>query len=163
MVNTNWLYGPIYGIRTLIANSAAFRTAIGAASVAIAKQSIYTWQAYDGDYDASNDAQSVPRVVLRYEDVGTNKRSTTGWGGAYIVQAEFEFVPTSTDDEVAAEAFLSTLQTIINEVLALEGTDSHTIIEDIEGASSVEISDPDDENEGQRIAWYGIKFMSGVR
>lgn len=163
MVDTTWIKGPIYGVRAMIAESAAFRTAVGATNVAEAKAVIYPWQAYNDDYDEDNDAQPIPRVILRYEDVSASQRSTTGFGTSYCVVAEFEFEPTSANDQAAAESFLTTIQTIVNEMLAVEPVAGYAVIEDMECAPSVQISDPDENNPGQRFIWYGIKFKKGMK
>lgn len=162
MVDTNWIYGPIYGIRTLMANSAAFRTAVGAESVEAAKAVIYPFQAYNEDFDTNNSSQPRPRVILSYDQDISQKQAVSSWSSGYSVTAEFEFTPSSENDQTAAESFLSTIQTIVNQMLALEGTENYVIVEDMEAAQSVAFSDPDETNEGERYIWYAVRFARGL-
>jgi len=159
MVDTNFIYGPIYGIRTLMANSETFRTAVSAATVNAGKAVIYPFEVFDENYDSDNTAASRPRVILGYDANATRKQSTSGWNSGYAVRADFEFLPTDDNDQVAVDTFLSTVNDVVAEMLALQGTDGHVIVEMVEAADSVLVMEPDDTPGGVRYLWYGVRFI----
>lgn len=164
MPYTNFIYGPIYGIRDLMANSATFRTAVGAATVNDGKAVIYPFQAFDSNYDADNTTQARPRVLLSYDDCGAEKRSESNWRSAYAVRADFEFLVGENDEQTEVDSFLSTVNDIVEEMLALESTDtgganSYIVVDTVVAADCVTISDPDEEEGGVRYLWYGVKFI----
>jgi len=159
MVDTNFIYGPIYGIRTLMANSSTFRTAVSASTVNEGKAVIYPFEVFDEDYDSSNSAVSRPRVILSYDTCASMKKGVSHWSSGYAVRADFEFLPTSDNDQTAVESFLGTINTVVAEMLALEGTDGYVIVNQMEAADSVLVMEPDDTDGGVRYLWYGVKFI----
>jgi len=163
MVDTNWVKGPIYNLRTLLAASTTFQTAVAAADATEALASIYPFQTFNEDYDADNSAQPVPRVRLSYDEVGTNQNGIINWSAYYSIKADFEFTPSSADNQVAALAHMTTVQSIVNEMQTLNGTSEYLVIEDMEAAKCVEFSDPDETPAGQEFIWYGVRFMKGMR
>lgn len=167
MPYTNFIYGPIYGIRDLMANSAAFRTAVSAATVNDAKAVIYPFQAFDSNYDADNTTQARPRVLLSYDGCATEKSAVSSWRSAYSVRADFEFPIGDDDEQTEAEAFLTVIDNVVEEMLALEsedngGANTYITVDMVEAADCVTISDPDEEEGGVRFLWYGVKFIRDV-
>lgn len=162
MVDTNWIYGPIYGIRTLMSNSTTFQNTVGADNATAALASIYPFQTFNEVIDDDNPAQPIPRVRLSYERVGTTREGTTQWSARYRVQADFEFTPSSADEQVAAAAHMTTVQTILNEMQTLSMAGGYIEVNDMEAADCVEFIDPDDSQDGQEFVWYGVTFSKGV-
>lgn len=166
MVDTNFIYGPIDGVRTLMANSAAFRTAVSAVSVNEAKGVIYWFEGMDDEYDANNTAQSRPRVILSYEYNDTKKQGVNHWNSDFAINADFEFPLTDANHQTAIIAFLDTINTIVSEMLAVEGvndgTTAHPILTRVEIAPEVIVVDPDDTQGGERFLWFGVRFIKEV-
>lgn len=166
MVDTNFIYGPIDGIRTLMANSAAFRTAVSAATVNDAKGVIYWFEGMDDEYDASNTAAARPRVILSYEWNNTKKTGVRNWLSDYAVNADFEFPLTDNSHQTSSKALMSTVNTVVSEMLAVEGvndgTTAHPEITRVENAPGVIVVDPDDTEGGERFLWFGVRFIKEI-
>lgn len=166
MVDTNFIYGPIDGIRTLMANSAAFRTAVSESTVDAAKGHIYWFEGMDDSYDDNNTTNARPRVILSYEWNETKKTGVSNWLSDYAVNADFEFPLTTANHQAASIAFMNTVNTVIAQMLAVEGvndgTTAHPEITKVENSPAVLVVDPDESEGGERYMWFGVRFKKEI-
>lgn len=163
MVDTKWIEGPIYSIRSLMSESSTFQTEVEADDAEGALDSIHVFQTYNEDYDDDNTEQAIPRVRLSYLQVGTSKQGTTNWSAFYSVKADFEFARSNDNDQLAARAMVTKVQNIVNEMQAVYLSGAGGIeIHDLDASPCVNFSDPDETPEGQEYIWYSVIFSKGI-
>lgn len=127
------LLSHLTGYQTLLANSAAFQTLTGAADATAALDYIHIYRAEpDADWPA------YAAVTDPDEDAITMRREISGQGmGAYegVRSAQITIFKMLDADEswtaANSAAFLEAFGTIIGEILALEGTDSYAVVDEL--------------------------------
>ena len=120
---TDLLLAPMNHLQTLVASSATFRAEVGAASVAAAKARIYKGEKLG---EISESRAIIGRFAgSLFRKVGTGPSWHFEGSGLFVL---FEFLETANagDPAAAHTSFCTKVESIIDEIAALCGTDDGT-------------------------------------
>ncbi len=136
-----------------VADSTTFRTWVGAADNAGAKERIYQTAVTDPTMPFS--LITTLDGIIRGERIGMGVKDAYMWEGGLALW--FDAIATSTDDRTAIAAFVAITEQIFQEVLDFSGRPGYLAIErfESEGAGFAE-QDRKDENSKKTVR---IKYM----